>query len=438
MLPQATSSESEDPLPLKKSFSLSRYFPEGTEYFYGYPAEEDSHFFNGVPPEIEELVAARPLVCAGPGVKTICFAASMEPFVWGVMEELGVLKTKKEDVLVLPKGIDRNVKGHERNRLLKQALIELSTSGKLVMAQPFLDSRLKQKFSIPAHRSIWLNDKRNLNAYIPWQYTAKTYDEFLDGLCFEDCLDQIPLPCVVKVSSSSSGDGVRICYNKEQLENAKEDFAHLEGIIIISQLVNATRNFGVQFGIPENEDSPAEIIMWHEQLTDENGSFVGGIIEPKMDKSSLKPLEKVILGKILPEVRRKGWFGVGGFDVLMDKEEQFYFVDPNFRMTGMTAYDLLTRNQDIKKSLLSFTGMFEGTQSEFEKVVLDLARVGSPNQKLHLTTLTEHEGIFHFDAALLWSERSEIPELVKEVMAKRVRAPSLEKLIANGKTVVLA
>ena len=47
---------------------LSDYFPTGTCYFYGYPAGEDESFFNKVPVEIEELVAARANCCAGSGL----------------------------------------------------------------------------------------------------------------------------------------------------------------------------------------------------------------------------------------------------------------------------------------------------------------------------------------------------------------------------------
>lgn len=419
----------EPPSPKKHTepdyFSLSRYFPKGTEYFYGYPAEEDSHFFNGVAPEIEELVAARPLLIAGPDVKVLCFKTTTERFVWRLLEELGSLKANPENVILLPDEIENNIKGTERNRMVKQALVDMTTPGKLVMAQPFLDVRLKKNFAIPSHRIIWLNDKKNMASYVPWPYLAESYDEFLDGQCFADSSEQIPLPCVIKVSSSSSGDGVRICHTEDDIEKAKEDFARLEGIIMITELVDVERNFGVQFGIPQDPDQPIEIICWHEQLTDKNGSFVGGIIEPDQDQSIFKPLNKVILEKILPEVRRKGWFGIGGFDVLMNKDERYYFVDPNFRMTGMSVYDLLARNGEIKTPLLSFMGTFEGSQEDFEKVMKEIAMVGDPHQKLHLTTLTEHDGQFRFNAALLFDKRENLPRIAKEVLEKGIQSSVL-------------
>ena len=196
---------------------------------------------------------------------------------------------------------------------------------------------------------------------------------------------------------------------------------------MVTEMVDIVRNYGVQFGIPENEDQPIDIIMWHEQLTDKNGSFVGGIIEPNQDRSELKPISKVIVEKILSEVRRKGWFGIGGFDVLMDKDERYSIVDPNFRMTGMTVYDLLVHNGAIKSSLLSFMGTFEGTQEDFKRVIVPLAKVGTPNQKLYLTTLTEHDGVFRFNAALLFNDRSEIPAIAKEVLAAGVQSDVLQK-----------
>lgn len=413
---------------METPFTLSRYFPTGTEYFYSYPTMEDSHFFNGVPPEVDELVAARPLVCCGPNLKTICFQASVEPFVWGMMEELGSLKARREDVLVLPKDIDHHLTGAERNKRVKEALVDISSPGKLVMAQPFLDFRLKDKYAIPSHRIIWLNDKRNLSSYIPKAYTPEHYDEFLDGRCFEEYADQLPLPCVIKVSSSSSGDGVHICKTEKDVEEAKRKFAGMDGMILITEFVDIQRNFSAQFGIPEDQEAAPEIILWHEQLIDKNGAFLGGIIEPMEDLSVLKPLSKVLLEKILPEVRRKGWFGVGGFDVLMDADERFTIVDPNFRMTGMSVYDLLARNGDIQSPLISFMGTFAGTQDEFQNTMRTLAKVGSPSQRLYLTSLTEHDGLFRFNAALLFGGRDELPGLAREVLGKGIQADVLSNI----------
>ncbi len=397
------------------TYSLSRYFPEGTEYFYGYPADEDSHFYNGVPPEIEEMVSGRPMVCAGPNVKVICFAGCVDSVPFSILrDDLDVIRVDRKQIITLPKNIDTRVRGAKRNKLIKNALFEMVGAKQLVMAQPYLDLRAKTFFQIPPHRSIWLNDKRNMSSYIPKAYLPEIYEEFMDGACFQQ-VDQLPLPCVVKVTSSSSGDGVRICHTQEDVERAKADFGHLEGMIYATEYVKIHRNFAVKFGISHDIEQPIEIINWHEQMVSSRGDFMGGIVEPHENEELFQPLNKVLLEKILPEVRRRGWYGVGGFDVLMTEDERFYFVDPNFRMTGMTVYDFLARNNIIKKSLLSFSGEFYGSEREFREKILPVAKPG-PHQILYVTVLTHGKKVFRLNAALLFHKRSEIAKIAEKLL----------------------
>ncbi|MFA4815059.1 MAG: hypothetical protein WC924_00485 [Candidatus Gracilibacteria bacterium] len=413
----------------KAAYSLSQYFPEGTEYFYGYPAEEDSHFYNGVSPEIEELVALRPIICAGPNVKTICFSDTLKPETFNILrDDLGVIKVPDKQIISLPEEIDVSKRGKDRNRLIKQALVGLATPGRLIMAQPYLDTRLKTYYRIPSHRIIWINDKRNMSSYIPKAYLPEVYDEFLDGQCFIDSQEQLPLPCVVKVSSSSSGDGVRICRKEADIEKAKQDFKHLEGIIFVTELIEIERNFGVQFGISHDPDQAIDIINWHEQLIDKRGAFVGGVIEQNTDQSYFKMLDKVLLEEILPEIRRKGWYGIGGFDVLMTKDERFYFIDPNFRMTGMTVYDLLYKNKTIESSMLSFMGTFEGTAKAFQKRVVPLA--SGKDKKMYITTLAKHGDTFSFNTALLYEGCKDIPKIAEKLMKAGIQSDVLKGLVS--------
>lgn len=398
-------------------YSLSRYFPEGTEYFYGYPADEDSHFFNGVPPEIEEMVSGRPMVCAGPNVKVLCFKACVDSVPFRIMQDdLDVIRVEKKQIITLPKKIDGKVKGGKRNKYIKNALFELAEPHKLVMAQPYLDVRAKEFFQIPPYRSIWLNDKRNMSSYIPKAYLPDMYEEFMDGACFKE-VGQLPLPCVVKVTSSSSGDGVRICHTQEDVENAKNDFGHLEGMIQVSQYVKIHRNFAVQFGVPHDHSKPVEIINWHEQLISPAGAFLGGVIDADFDEESpmFQPLNQLLLEKILPEVRRRGWYGVGGFDILMTEDERFYFIDPNFRMTGMTVYDFLAKNNVIKKSLLSFSGTFHGTEKDFREKIIPVAKPGS-HQQMYITVLTQGKKLFRLNAAMLFDKRKDLPAVAAKLI----------------------
>lgn len=410
-------------------FSLSRYFPENTEYFYAYPAAEDSGFYNPMPPEIDEFAAARPLACAGESVKIICFPQTLNSFSWRVLhDELGSLPIRKDQILYLPDDISIDVCGSERNEKIKQALLSLCSRRKLVLAQPYLDERLDSSYQFPANLSIWLNDKKNMASYIPEKFLPRKYAEFPNGIFFSRSSKSFLFPCVVKVSASCGGDGVRICHTEKEFERVKRDFSYLHASIIVEEFISAERNFGLQFGIPCDSSRSIEFIGWHEQLTDEKGAYIGAILDIDQPDDFLEPLRDLLLEKILPLIRKKGWHGVGGFDVLMTKAGKFYFIDPNFRVTAMTTYDFLARNKIIQKFMAAFTGSFSGNESDFLATFLPIAKFRDPGQRLHVTGLTEKNGIYTFYAALIADSRKDIPDVAKFLLQRGIQSQTLALL----------
>src|SRR3989338_7111659 len=251
----------------RSAISLSRYFPRGTNYFYGYPSGEDSNFFNGVPHANEELVAARSLVCAGEYVRPIVFSPAIEPRITHLLKDtVGVAFAEQNQIITLPTNITHSIVGKERNMMIKRALMELSDQGNLVMAQPFLDPFLQDRYQIHPELTIFLNDKKNLPAYVPQEYLPERYGEYASGRAFSTSQDHLPVPCVVKVSSSSSGDGVRLCRTAAQLEKAKKEYASVSGSIIVEQFIKVAQNFGIQFGIPSDKMKNVNIICFNDHL----------------------------------------------------------------------------------------------------------------------------------------------------------------------------
>lgn len=417
----------------KNIYSLSRYFPKGTNYFYGYPTEEASHFYNAVPPEIEEVVAARPLTCCGPNVKVICFSESLKENSWEILHnELHAIDVQRKNILILHKKITTSVKGSKRNDLICDSLSKITTRRKLLMAQPFIDGRLKSLYQIPPQRTIWLNDKRNLSHFIPAHFLPHRYTEFLDGLCLYETEEKLPLPCVVKVSSSSSGDGVRICKTRDDLKKAKQDFKEIEGMIVVDKWVHAKKNLGIQFGIPFDKKMPIEIIAIHQQLTSSGGAFLGGILDIKENKLYRKKLGNLLLKKILPEIRKKGWYGIGGFDVLVDIRGNFHFIDANFRMTGMTVYDFMVKNRTITKSLVSFSGTFHGNEAEFRNKIMQIATPKTKDHILYITALVEKNNKYSFNAAMTFKDKREMKKNAKRLLQYGIESQVLSQ-ISEGK-----
>lgn len=165
--------------------SLSKFYPPETAYFYSFPSGEDSNFFNGVSAWKEELVAARPLVCAGDSVRAVTFFSSVQDDVWNIMtQKLGIPLIPKDHVFMLPRSITARLTGATRNSRIKFALRELLPVRQLVMAQPYIDHELLRRYQIPPELIVRLNDKSYRSSYIPKRYLPETYAAFPNGEAF--------------------------------------------------------------------------------------------------------------------------------------------------------------------------------------------------------------------------------------------------------------
>ncbi len=426
--------QSEDPLPVpaqkEEIYTLSRYFPADTKYFYAFPAGEESGFFNSVPTWVEELVAGRPLLCAGPNVKAVTFASVYTPEILNLLSEMGVAPLTPDQVLVLPEKITSDVTGKERNLQVKSFIKSLKCQKNLVMAQPFLDEDLENAYQIPPKVSVWFNDKENLSDYVPARNLPAELGHFYSGKDFAASSEEFQLPCVVKMTSSSAGDGVRICHTAEDIQNSKNAFADLDGHVIVYQFIHSLHNYCIQFGIPADPNKEIEIIGFNEQLIGKCGEFLGGMVTPNFDRPELQDLFKLMKEEILPKVRAKGWYGVGGLDVLVTEKGEYYFIDPNFRMTATFVFVCQVRNKYIKKSLLGFTGMFKGTEADFRAKILPIAKLGTPEQLLNIASMSYKDGNYRFNGALVFDETTPKEKVAKTLIDLGVESLTLQCLCA--------
>ncbi len=270
-------------------------------------------------------------------------------------------------------------------------------------------------------------------SYIPKEFLPKRHAEFPDGKCFAFSARNFPLPCIVKVSSSSAGDGIRICFTDDDFRKAQDDFQNIGGTIVVDEFIHAVKNIGIQFGISSNPLEPIELIGWHEQLTNTEGVFLGGVIDysdPWKADFVGTTLWPILAEKILPKVRERGWYGIGGFDVLVDKSGKFYFVDPNFRMTGMTEHHCLVRNGFIHSPIISFRGTFEGTEKQFIEAILPIAHPHNPRQLMTLTALTVRDQLYRFTAGMFFDMKI-IKMNASILLSKGIRSPVLELIVEN-------
>lgn len=298
------------------------------------------------------------------------------------------------------------------------------------MAQPYLEEELCAQYSIAPALTNWLNDKKNLPSFVPSSYLPERYATFKNGLEFAESPLQLPIPCVVKISSSSGGDGVRICRTSDQLLQARKFFRMTESDIIVEECITVVSNFGIQFGIPADPAKDIKLIGVSEQLTTPEGAFIGGIIDPSKLFTRIDGVNDLLLHHILPTIREFGWYGIGGVDILVDNRERFFIVDPNFRTTGMTAFLFAAHNGDIRKCMAVFTGTFEGSLRSFSRAVAPIAHYQSENQRIHIIALTRHGSTFRMNAALLFDREEErhVPQYAEELLTLGIESDALSKL----------
>jgi len=420
--------------------TLSEYFPPGTEYFYSYPVGDTVYFYNAGDPVAEELISARLLACAGDDIKIVVFNSTTKDELLGLLKDHSDIPLIKEtQIIVLPPHINEDVPGLERNKLIADALLKQTSPGKLLMAQPMLENELVKKYQIDPKLITWLNDKKNLEKYVPKELLPERYVYFSNGEDFYNSKVDVPLPCVVKVSASSAAEGVRMCRTREDIQQAQKDFKERTGTIFIEKFITYIHNIGLQFGIPfkENVFFPPHVIGHNHQVTSVGGEFLGGFIFREEIDEHAEKVKKIIDKEILPKIQKMGWYGVGGFDVLIDAEGKFYIIDSNFRTTGMTAYIFLTRNNLISKSMVSFNGTFDGSEKDFIKKVFSLNK----GKKKILTIISLKQRRtgkgYRFDAALLFDKKEELPALAEKLMKKGVQSEVLEMLAHGMKDLII-
>jgi len=414
--------------------SLSTYFPKGTQFYYGYPAGEDSGFLNSVTPPTEELVASRPISCAGDDVAVVCFSATLPaPSEHDLYKALDIPAIHSSQIVKLPQDINIQLAGKVRNEAIKAQLISSVKPGRFVMAQPYTDMNMRGLYQISPDISAWFNDKANMSEYINSNLLPKSYGIYKSGAEFAEKYKKVTLPAVVKASSSSSGDGVYLCLTKKDLKRAAKKLKPILGTILAEEYIKIQKNYGLHFGIPHLRSETIDLIGINEQVVSPKGQFMGGFIESTDIPYELNEAAAHLMEDILPYVRAKGWYGIGGFDILVDDTGKAYFIDCNFRMTGMSAYHFLIANKRIISPLLSFSGEFYGNKEDFEKAILPFAGVASVGRFVHLIALSKNDNTWRLNGALCFDTPDQLQDRATVILNAGIRSDTLSQFSITGR-----
>ena len=375
-------------------------------------------------------MAARAACCAGRTVNVVSFAATAQPAIAAeLLDELGIPRPRTRQMSVLPPEICADVAGAARNAAIKAALLAEMPPNSLVMAQPYMDEWLEPLYQIPPKLTNWLNDKANMPLFVPQEFLPGRLGTFADGAAFAKNYTSLSLPCVVKVSSSSSGDGVYLCQTPFDLANAAQALQAIHTTITAEMYIAAAENYAIHFGIPADRAAAIDILGYNEQYTAPGGSFIGGVIRARERPVALQQAEHTLLEHILPAVRHMGWYGVGGFDILVDEAGGTCFIDGNFRMTGMSAYHMLLANGILQAPMVGFQGAFTGSQDAFRLAMAPLISPSSGEQIVQPVALSRQGDTWRFNAALYFTSDRQLHERAARILAAGMQSEALRHII---------
>lgn len=201
------------------------------------------------------------------------------------------------------------------------------------------ESILEQKYyAIDKDVFVALNNKARIPEWTNHKYLpARDVVNICD---FEDAVSHWRFPFVVKPGDdlpTAGGYGVMICYNESDLTKAKSRIAEAQEethTLIIEQKIEEIANYCVQFAYEKDEG--IRYIGTSEQLTDEYGHYNGNENVHDVPESIIQA------GREIMEIGvSKGFIGIAGFDLLLDKNGDIFAIDLNFRQNGSTSMLLL-------------------------------------------------------------------------------------------------
>ena len=228
---------------------------------------------------------------------------------------------------------------------------------------------------------------------------------------------------------------MRICQGEKSLDQARQDLKNLRGHILIEQYIRARDNYCVQFAIPYDPDQDIEIIGQNRQLISPAGEFLGAAVDQHDPNPTLADIYRVLEKYILPRVRARGWYGIGGIDVLVAENGEFYFIDANFRMTATFAYVCQVKNGAIKKPLISFTGSFQGSLDELKNIFAPHAVRGHANQILQMLSITKKQNSYWFNAGMLFDHPETVWENAQDLLKLGINSQVLANLAQKNNLV---
>ena len=151
------------------------------------------------------------------------------------------------------------------------------------------------------------------------------------------------VPCIIKLSHGYAGLGNFFVRDQADLDKAQAQINEHwpDAPVVINQLLtDIIGDYGVQFYL--NKQGEMTWLGFTQQVFNETGRWTGGIFNAEIQDKFYHEFLKVAK-PVAEYLHGHGYFGVVGIDILQDKEDNFFLVDLNPRLTGITPFLITSR-----------------------------------------------------------------------------------------------
>ena len=156
-------------------------------------------------------------------------------------------------------------------------------------------------------------------------------------------LDQISFPCIAKLTHGYAGLGNFLLNDtKDELamNAALKQYWPAASVVVNSIIPDIVGDYGIQFYL--HRDGSTVWLGLTEQHFDDGSRWCGGSYDAVQQQNLLEPM-KPFVRAVADYLHANRYFGVVGFDVLKTKSGEFFMVDLNPRLTGITPFLMASR-----------------------------------------------------------------------------------------------
>lgn len=175
-------------------------------------------------------------------------------------------------------------------------------------------------------------------------YGLHSKEAIKDIACSQaDVYDAVQFPCILKLSHGYAGLGNFFVRNEDDLEKAMAQIKAQwpDAPIVINQLLtDIIGDSGVQFYLDKQGD--LKWLGFTQQVFNETGRWTGGVFNADIQDDFYDDFLK-IAEPVAKYLHQHGYFGVVGIDILQNRDDEFFLVDLNPRLTGITPFLMSSR-----------------------------------------------------------------------------------------------